>query len=73
MNDRLIFVISFTSIFIILTIMSGGTLCANAQSDSFKNNSSSGSKTAYAENSSSIITPLNTGNERNNSGTSSIG
>jgi hypothetical protein len=57
-NYRLIFVISFTSIFI------------NAQSDSFKNNFSFGSKITYTENSSLIITPWNTGNERNNSGAS---
>ncbi|WP_458743886.1 hypothetical protein [Candidatus Nitrosocosmicus sp. T] len=73
MNDRLIFVISFTSIIIILATMSAWTLFANAQSDLFKNNSSSGSKITSTENGSSIITPWNTGNERNNSGVSSIG
>ena len=73
MNDRLIFVISFASIFIILETISGWTLSVNAQSDSLKNYSSSGSKTTNTENSSSIITPWNTGNEKNNSGASSIG
>lgn len=73
MNDTLIFVISFTSVFIILATMPGWTLYVNAQSDSIKNNSFSGSKTTYTENSSSIITPWNTGNERNNSSASSIG
>jgi hypothetical protein len=53
--------------------MSAWTLFANAQPDLFKNNSSSGSKITSTENGSSIITPWNTGNERNNSGASSIG
>ncbi|CAN5639103.1 hypothetical protein BH23THE1_BH23THE1_27090 [soil metagenome] len=72
MNNRLIFVVSFTSIFIILASISGSILCVNAQSDLYRNNSSAGSNTTSIANSSSIITPWNTGNERINSDVSTI-
>jgi hypothetical protein len=73
MNVKLILITSFTLIFIILATISEWTLYTDAQNDSIKNNAPSGPKTTSIGNISSIITPWNTGNERNNSGASSIG
>ena len=60
--------------FVILAITSEWTLSVNAQDDPFRNNSSTGAKITSIANNSSIITPWNTGNDRNNgSGASSVG
>ncbi|HYF98498.1 MAG TPA: hypothetical protein VD815_00245 [Candidatus Saccharimonadales bacterium] len=73
MNNKLVFVISFLSAFIILETTLEVTSSINAQGDAFKNTSASGVNTTSATNSISIITPWNTGNERNNNATNSIG
>ena len=68
--------------FIILATTPAWTLSVNAQADSSRNeskligtrdDSTSGAKTTSIGNNSSIITPWNTGNDRNNGSTSSIG
>jgi uncharacterized membrane protein SpoIIM required for sporulation len=82
MNNKLVFVISFVIVFIILAITPAWTLSVNAQADSSRNESNltgtrdgstSGAKTTFIGNNSSIITPWNTGNDRNNGSASSIG
>jgi hypothetical protein len=67
MNNKLVTVISFASIFVILAAtISIWTLNANAQEETSKINSSLGTKITSIVNSSLIITPWNTGNDKNN-------
>lgn len=74
MNNKLVFVISFLSAFIILETTLEVASSINAQGDAFKNTSASEvNTTSAAANSISIITPWNTGNERNNNATNSTG
>lgn len=70
MNDIRVIVISFASILIILAAISELILYVNAQGNLLRNNSSLGSDTISIANRSSIITPWNTGNERNSSSVS---
>ena len=77
MNNKLVFVISFLSAFIILETTLEVASSINAQGDAFKNTSASEVNTTSAAANSisiiSIITPWNTGNERNNNATNSTG
>lgn len=73
MNNKLVFVISFLSAFIILETTLEVASSINAQGDAFKNTSASEVNTTSAANSISVITPWNTGNERNNNATNSTG
>jgi hypothetical protein len=57
----------------ILATISGWTLTINAQSDPSRNNLSLGNKTPSIGNGSLIITPWNTGNDRNNGSVSNTG
>lgn len=66
MNYKLVILISFTSFFMILTIIPEWNMSINAQNNSFKNSSSSGVITEFEGSNSSIITPWNTGNDKNN-------
>lgn len=81
MNNKL-FLRSFAAMFIVLATISGGASSVNAQGDSNTNNSksigmvgdsASGVNTTSLENSPSIITPWNTGNDKNNDSASSPG
>lgn len=71
MNNKLVFVIPFAAMFIIMATSYGWILSVNAQDNSSINVSSSEAKTTTVGNSSSIITPWNTGNDGNNRGVSS--
>jgi hypothetical protein len=65
-NNILIFLSSLASVFIILGTTSGWVFNVNAQGEPSINSSSLGTNTTPIINSSLIITPWNTGNERNN-------
>ena len=67
MNNKLVTVLSFASIFMILTTtLFGSTLIVNAQHETSTINSSLETKIKSIVNSSLIITPWNTGNDKNN-------
>lgn len=72
MDNKLLSVISFASIFMILVTTYGWISTVIAQGDLSTSNSSLGTKTQSIGNSSLIITPWNTGNDRNNGNASSI-
>ena len=57
----------------ILATTNGWTLTVSAQGDSSTSNLSLGNKTPSLGNGSLIITPWNTGNDRNNGGVSNMG
>ena len=63
MNNKLVFVISFLSAFIILETTLEVTSSINAQGDAIRDESASGDNTTSTGNSISIITPWNTGND----------
>ncbi len=73
MNNIFVFLLSFASVFIILGTTSGWVLNVNAQGEPSRNSSSLGTNTTLIINSSLIITPWNTGNERNNDSASNTG